>query len=244
MRGNDCTAWPAKKPSGSSASHSGAIVMGALGDSYRKAKSKIFALILSTIGKALASLILKTCKWEIQGLERFQETAAKDKCILMLWHNRLAITSFILYRYAKQFNYAALVSNSRDGELISSLVESYKIGRTIKVPHHSRHEALRMLIRHLQEKDDVVIITPDGPRGPRYQVKPGIALAAVSTGAHIIPLTWQADRFWQLNSWDQLMFPKPFSTIRVIFKEPTHFNDPEQSVEEARMILQTLLPID
>jgi lysophospholipid acyltransferase (LPLAT)-like uncharacterized protein len=218
--------------------------MGALGDSYRKWKSKVFAFILSTIGKALASLILKTCKWEVQGLERFQEIASKDKCILMLWHNRLAITSFILYRYAKQFTYAALVSNSRDGELISTLVESYKEGRTIKVPHHSRHEALRMLIRHLQEKDDVVIITPDGPRGPRYQVKPGIALAAVSTGAQIVPFTWQANRFWQLNSWDRLRFPKPFSTIQVFFKDPTHFKDSGCSVEEARAILQTVLPVD
>lgn len=218
--------------------------MGALGDFYRKVKSKVFAFILSTVGKATASLMLKTCQWEVQGLELFLETASKDKCILMLWHNRLAITSFILHRYTNQFTFAALVSNSRDGELISSLVESYKIGRTIKVPHNSRHEALRKLIRHLQEKEDIVIITPDGPRGPRYKMKPGIALAAVSTGANVISLNWQADRFWQLNSWDQLRFPKPFSKIRVFFGEPISFKDSGQSVEEARMILQSLLPVD
>jgi hypothetical protein len=217
--------------------------MSALGDFYRKMMSKVLSFGISTIGKALTRMVLSTCKWEVKGLDTFCEFAAKEKCILMLWHNRLAITSFILYRYAKHFSYAALVSNSRDGELIDSLVRSYRNGTTIKVPHNSRHEALRMLIRHMQKKKDVIIITPDGPRGPRYEVKPGIALAALSTGAYVFPFTWQADKFWELKTWDKLRLPKPFSKIKVVFAPPVHFNKANSSIDQTRTILQSSLSI-
>lgn len=216
--------------------------MSAFGDCYRKMVSKILAFGISTIGKMLTKLVLSTCKWHVKGLETFTAFANKEKCILMLWHNRLAIASFILYRYAKDFQYAALVSNSRDGELINALVRSYKTGKTIKVPHDSRHEALRTLIRHMKENQDVIIITPDGPRGPSYEVKPGIALAALSTDAYVFPLTWKADKYWELKTWDKLRFPKPFSRIDVEFLNPIHFNKKDHSVEEISKTLQSSLP--
>lgn len=218
--------------------------MSAVGDFYRKIISKILSFGVATIGKTVAKMVLSTCKWEVEGLERFGQYAAKKKCILMLWHNRLAIASFILYRYARHFTYAAFVSNSRDGELIASLVRSYKVGSTIKVPHNSRHEALRLLIRHMQEKQDVIIITPDGPRGPLYEVKPGIALAALSTGAFVFPFSWQADKYWELKTWDKLRLPKPFSTIKVVFEAPVNLDAAEKSIEKARVILQAALPTD
>lgn len=215
--------------------------MTAIGDSFRKINGKIFAFFFSTLGKQLIKLVLSTCKWEVHGLENFTTFASKNKCILMLWHNRLAITSFILYRYAKQFSYTAFVSNSRDGELIDMLVNSYSMGKTIKVPHQSRHEALRTLIKCINSSNEIAIITPDGPRGPKYEVKPGIALAALKTNVSIVPLTWEADHYWELNTWDKLRLPKPFSTIKVSFNQPIQFSK-DSSLEEIQSILQSTLP--
>lgn len=214
--------------------------MSAIGDFSRKITSKLLAFSLSTIGKGIARLILSTCKWEVKGLENFHDAAKKNRCILMLWHNRLAITSFILYRYARNFKYAAVISNSRDGELIGSLVRSYKNGSTIKVAHDSRQEALRALIRHLQKKEEVVVITPDGPRGPLYKAKPGIALAAMMAAAQVVPLDWQADRCWELKTWDKLRFPKPFTTIRVSFGQALYF-DRNKTVSDIQDQLQNAL---
>ena len=59
----------------------------------------------------------------------------------------------------------------------------------------------------------VILITPDGPRGPRYWVKPGVAYAAKTTSSHIVPFTWSASHYWQLNTWDRMLIPKPFSKI-------------------------------
>lgn len=179
--------------------------------------------LITRLGKGLLQALLWTCKWEIKGLEQFSQLAQNEKCILILWHNRLAITPFILYKYAPQFIYAAFVSNSRDGELISAVVHSYKVGRTIRVPHHSRHHALKELIKRIEEQKEIVIITPDGPRGPRYEIKPGIAMAALETEAYVIPLNWSANSFIELKTWDKLRIPKPFTTIRVSFDPAISF---------------------
>jgi lysophospholipid acyltransferase (LPLAT)-like uncharacterized protein len=205
-------------------------------------KNKILPFLAATIGKGLIRLLLWTCRWEVKGLEQFKAIAAKERCILMLWHNRLAIAPPVLYQLAPQFIYSALVSNSRDGELISAVIHSYKIGRTIRVSHHARHQALREIIRHLEEKKGVIIMTPDGPRGPRYKVKPGIALAAIQTSAHVIPFTWTSNRFWEFPTWDQLKLPKPFSQIEVCFQDPVVFDKSSAiELEEAQKVLEKAL---
>ncbi|WP_213106448.1 lysophospholipid acyltransferase family protein [Candidatus Protochlamydia amoebophila] len=185
---------------------------------------RCFAFLIATIGKALIRILLATCRWKVHGLEKYIKIAEKEKCIVMFWHNRLALAPFILYHLTPQFIYAAFISNSRDGELIGRIVRSYKTGRVIRVPHHSRHEALREMIRHVNFKKSIAIITPDGPRGPRYKMKPGIALAAIETGAYVFPLNWTATSFFTFKTWDQLRLPKPFSTIEFFFGEPIKFS--------------------
>jgi lysophospholipid acyltransferase (LPLAT)-like uncharacterized protein len=203
---------------------------------------KCLPFFITTIGQRFIRLIIWTCHWKVEGLEKFQALAGKERCILMLWHDHLALIPFILSQYAPQYTYAALVSNSRDGKLLSAVIRSYPQARTIVARHDARHQALREVIRHLEEKQDVVIMTPDGPRGPRHQVKPGIAMAALQTAAYVIPLRWTASHYWALNTWDQLKLPKPFSSIHVIFEEPLRFtNKSEQTLEQVQEILQKSL---
>lgn len=212
--------------------------------SFNKGLRKLFPLLLIWIGKPLLHCLAATCKWKISGLEEFREIAKNEKCMLMLWHNRLAFTPLILYRFAPDFIYGAFVSKSRDGELISAVVESYKAGRTIRVSHQGRHNALRELMRHIEERKEIVIITPDGPRGPRYELKSGIAMAALETGAHVVPLTWTASSYWELPTWDRLRIPKPFSTIEVEFKNSVTFaSTPEVGMEEACKVLTHALGV-
>ncbi|MCE5319144.1 MAG: DUF374 domain-containing protein [Parachlamydia sp.] len=181
---------------------------------------KILAYILAYLAKATVWLLFRTCRVEIKGLERFIEAANRERCILMLWHNRLGLIPEILKCYAPQFQYVAFVSNSRDGEVLSILTHSYAFGRAIRVPSHIRHHALKVSIDCLKEGKEVLIFTPDGPRGPRYQVKPGISLAARTASAHVVPLTWKASRCWRLNTWDGFILPKPFARLQVELGEP------------------------
>lgn len=157
---------------------------------------------------------------KIHGLDTFIKTAEKSPCLLMLWHSRLVLVPEILNSHASQFIYTAFISKSQDGDPLAFLAESYASGRALRVPHNARHLALSQLIDSIKNKGEIIIITPDGPRGPRQVVKPGIVLAARETEANVFPFSWQAKRFWQLNTWDQMKIPKPFTSIDVTFGEP------------------------
>lgn len=190
--------------------------------------------------KYILRLILWTCRIEIHGLPAFVECAKKSACILSLWHNRLAILPEVLNRFTQQMTFTAVVSKSRDGEPLAIVVNSYKIGKTIRVAHDNRHGALRTLIDHLKANRDILVITPDGPRGPRYEVKPGIVIAAKMSGAQIVPFGWIADKCWRMNTWDGFLLPKPFSTIQVFFGEP-HLLQSGTLNENASILQQKLM---
>ena len=63
---------------------------------------------------------------------------------------------------------------------------------------------------------------PDGPRGPCYQVQPGIVAVAKKTGAPILPVTFSAQWQKKLTSWDAFMVPLPFSRVVVVYGEPIY----------------------
>lgn len=201
---------------------------------------RFFPLLIATLGKGLMRLLLATCRFEVEGLERFKETANKGSTALLLWHQDLVLAPFFLARFAEEFTYTAFVSNSRDGQLIGRLVRSYAIGKTLLVPHNARHEALKQLIRTLQKGDTIPIVTPDGPKGPPLKLKPGVALAALKTDASFVAWSWEASSCWQLSTWDRLKIPKPFSTIRVCLGKPLQI-DPKLSLSEAQQLLQEQL---
>lgn len=212
---------------------------------WHQIRHSIFPYIIAYFGKGVLRLILCTCRLQVTGIQQFKEAAAKKKCILMLWHNRLPLVAEVMSRHAPQFIYAAFISNSRDGEPLAILANSYPNGRTIRVPHNARHQALRKMINHLKHRNDVVVVTPDGPRGPRYEVKPGTAAAAKEAAAAIVPLSWSASRFWQLKTWDKMIFPKPFSTIAVALGKPIDLCDEKENIEvESGLLQEALLNLD
>jgi lysophospholipid acyltransferase (LPLAT)-like uncharacterized protein len=188
--------------------------------SWLHIKRRWFPYLFAYSAKMAIRVLLKTCKIRIRGLEDFVKTAETSPCILMLWHNRLVLVSEILNSHAAQFIYTAFISKSRDGDPLAHLAESYSSGRVLRVPHHARHLALNQMMEAIKSRKEIMIVTPDGPRGPKGIVKPGIALAAKETGANIFPFSWSAKRFWQLKTWDQMSIPKPFTTIDVMFGTP------------------------
>ncbi|MFA6914977.1 MAG: DUF374 domain-containing protein [Parachlamydiales bacterium] len=177
--------------------------------------------------KIVALALLSTCKIEVEGVDHFKNAASKGSCSLVLWHDRLGILAKILYKFAPEFDYLAVLSNSRDGRILGRLATSYKQCGTLFVPHDAREVALRKMVGILKNENKVLIVTPDGPRGPRHKVKPGVVLASIHAESSIIPLTWDCDTCWVLNSWDRMAFPKPFSKIKVNFGEAMAFSTRE-----------------
>jgi hypothetical protein len=74
--------------------------------------------------------------------------------------------------------------------------------------------ALRDYYEALVKEGVSPVITPDGPRGPRFQFKPGAILLAQMSGRPILPLAYAASRAW-LIKWDKFVLPVPFSRIAI-----------------------------
>ena len=85
-----------------------------------------------------------------------------------------------------------------------------------------------------------VVLTPDGPRGPVYQLGPGIIFLAQKTGAAVQPLNLEFSSCWRLKSWDRFILPRPFSTVRMIFGPEHHVRQTttEEEFERERLRLQ------
>lgn len=205
-------------------------------------KNSLLPYLYAHTAKMAVRLLLWTCRFEVHGLEQFTATAMSSPCIVMLWHNRLIIVAEILARFAPQFIYTAIISNSRDGKPLSLMALSYKAGRVLRVPHNGRRKALNQIIQHLKSKREVIVMTPDGPRGPCYVVKPGVVVAAKETSAKVIPFSWEADHTWVLKTWDKMIIPKPFSRITVVFGDSLVVpKEKEIKIDEETALFQSSL---
>jgi len=136
-----------------------------------------------------------------------------------LWHNRLLIFPLVLRRFFPNRRGAALISASRDGDLLTDAIHHF--GYEVIRGSSSRlgASAILQLTEMLASGRDVVI-TPDGPRGPVYELGPGIVFLAQKSGASVLPMNLEYSRCWRLGSWDRFIIPKPFSKVRVLISRP------------------------
>jgi lysophospholipid acyltransferase (LPLAT)-like uncharacterized protein len=136
-----------------------------------------------------------------------------------LWHNRLLIFPLVLRRFTPNRRGAALISASRDGDLLTDAI--HRFGFDVVRGSSSRMGATALLqLSEVLSSGGDVVITPDGPRGPVYELGPGPVFLAQKTGASVLPMNLEYSSCWRFNSWDRFILPRPFSRVRVTFGEP------------------------
>jgi len=138
------------------------------------------------------------------------------------WHqHQLYCGKYLVEQRARGLTVGWLISPSVDGELGAMLVR--RLGGAV-IRGSSTHTGARALRDYYQAlmKDQVSpIITPDGPRGPRFKFKPGALLLAQMSGRPIMPMAYAASRAW-LIKWDRFVIPKPFARIAIAIGEPCY----------------------
>jgi lysophospholipid acyltransferase (LPLAT)-like uncharacterized protein len=112
-----------------------------------------------------------------------------------------------------------MISASRDGELISTIGRFFGYTAVRGSSSRGGKEATREMVDHLQAGKRCAI-TPDGPRGPRREMKPGAVNIARLTGCPVVPFGFAAERCWRLKSWDRFIIPKPFSRAVFVYGDP------------------------
>jgi hypothetical protein len=140
---------------------------------------------------------------------------ARRPHVFLLWHEVLLP---LLWHHRRQ-DIAIVVSENRDGQYLAdfALALGYRAVRGSSSRGAAR--ALLGAVRELQS-GRAVAFTPDGPRGPRRELKPGVVAAAQRGGGVIVPIHARADRAWRLDSWDRFLIPKPAARITVTYGRP------------------------
>lgn len=199
----------------------------------RFAKSGVIFQVSGYLTRALLSLLSLTLRFEIRGIKKLQELLSKKEhppVVIALWHNQFLLLAPLLKKTLASHTFTILMSKSRDGEIPAAFATTYHQAQVIRVGHQNRHGALLYMIQALSA-GRIVVITPDGPRGPAHLVKPGALYLAQKAGALIYPMSWQATKSVRLNTWDRFCIPLPFSKITATFGDPFIYQEGEESAQ-------------
>jgi lysophospholipid acyltransferase (LPLAT)-like uncharacterized protein len=200
---------------------------------------------LIEFGYGLFRLWAKTLRFQLEDPHDGVALVRDRTVIFAIWHNRLLMLPPPFDRWFPTRQSIGLISASRDGDLVSLLIERSGYGTIRGSTSRKGVIALRQLVDALAAGSNV-LFTPDGPRGPVYQVSPGVIFTAQKSGAPVVPLHMEYSSCWRLKSWDRFCVPRPFSRVRFILGaafrvEPTadaeQFEAERLRLEEAMMSL-------
>ncbi len=183
---------------------------------------KIAALVMRIVTSTMRMKVIDHCG--------FLTERPKHSLIHALWHNAIFSWPSVYRRNWDYRSGAALTSASKDGEVVAGALKSFGISPVRGSNSRRGVTAIIELKKWLKNGYDIAI-TPDGPRGPKQVLQPGIILLAQKTKAPILVLRFVYHNCWRLNTWDQFQIPKPFSRVDVHIGP--YIEIPEQLTEEA-----------
>ena len=174
---------------------------------------------LVEFGYWLIQLWVRTLRFELDDRGGIVEGSKEHPYFFAVWHNRLLLLPSIFRRFLSTRQAAALISASRDGDLLAAFVERYGYATIRGSTSRKGASALRRLAEVFAAGTNIVI-TPDGPRGPVYQLGQGVIFLAQKCDAEVVPGSMEFSSSWRFKSWDRFFIPRPFSTVRIIFGVP------------------------
>jgi hypothetical protein len=166
----------------------------------------------------------KLCAYTLRvrrvGFEAVEDLVARDeRFILSFWHRRLFMMPLAYPFLRRGRGVAILSSDSKDGERSAATWRWFGIHAVRGTASDDGAKALVRMIMAVKQGWDFGI-TPDGPRGPLMELKPGTVALARKTGAWIVPVTLAYDRQFHLKTWDRMVMPMPFATCTIRYGEP------------------------
>ncbi len=132
-----------------------------------------------------------------------------------VWHDSIVMAAFG-GRHART---VALTSHHRDGSFVTSVLKAIGVPAVRGSTGHRGGNALREILTTARDRD--VVMTPDGPRGPRRKMSTGTIFLASRSGRAIVPTAFSCESSWTIRgSWTNLVIPKPFSKVFLLAGDP------------------------
>ena len=180
-------------------------------------KSDLAISAISWLTAAYILLVYKTTRWQIVNAELPTQMVRDGKpFVAAFWHGRLLMLAPLL---PKEGHFNVMISQHGDGELIARSVKHLGIDSVRGSSSKGGASAVKELLRVIKN-NQVAMITPDGPRGPRMHAQDGVVAIAAMAGVPVIPLSFSTTRMRLLKSWDRFAFAKPFAKGVLIWGDP------------------------
>lgn len=176
-------------------------------------RSRFLTKLAGRLAALMFRLLFRTCRvqvvTDVPDISPYQETGTR-RFLYCIWHDQLVMTIFS----GRPQKMAGLVSQHQDGSYLSDAMEVLGITPVRGSTNRGGGRAMRELLERTKELH--VAITPDGPRGPRHDLKTGIVFLASHAGRGIVPTAYTCKSCWKIRgSWTDMMIPKPFTQIFV-----------------------------
>jgi len=136
----------------------------------------------------------------------------EEQHVCVCWHGELLMSPQAYRAIHKKHPASAIISSHFDGSLIAGTLKLLGIRPLRGSSRKGAHKVLIQAFKSIK-KGEEVLITPDGPRGPRHHMSDGAIGIALKSKLPIFIMNFTAESFWQLKSWDKFVIPKPFSKV-------------------------------
>lgn len=197
----------------------------------------LFRKFLGLLAYMVGLLLKMTLRVTIVGRERLDE---EKRYIFAFWHGKQFMPALF---FRGKWTITALVSASRDGQIMASWLNllGYKAIRGSS--NRKAVSGLVLLLKALRD-GNAVGVTPDGPRGPIYCAKHGVAYLATKTGVEFVPFGSAFSRRWLISSWDRYEIPKPFARGVFVIGKPVHIPSDCDQDQATRLIEKAIRDAD
>jgi lysophospholipid acyltransferase (LPLAT)-like uncharacterized protein len=199
---------------------------------FRRIRRRVGAVLIELLAPKLLRLMSWTWRIERTGAQGIELLHSERSFICTMWHGRM-LTLMPIKMHCKR-GIGVLVSPSEDGGLAKRALDQFGY-KVVRGSLSKRGATAMREMHHLVESGGRLVITPDGPRGPRHSINSGAAWLSRATGAPILPVSVAMDRAWRFRSWDRMTIPKPFAKVSVHYGDPiTIGKDTPDDVLETR----------
>jgi len=207
---------------------------------WRSSRLKRFeAAAIATVGYRVVAALGSTFRWRTEGLEQLDRVAAAGRRpIMAFWHGRILPATC----YFRRRGIVVITSENFDGEWIAGIIERFGYGTARGSTSRGARKALLQLRRDMAA-GKAAAFTVDGPRGPARVAQAGAVWLAKVTGNPVVPFHIEANRYWEVGSWDRTQIPQPYATVSLAIGEPLDVppDADEHGIECAREALEQRL---
>jgi lysophospholipid acyltransferase (LPLAT)-like uncharacterized protein len=186
-------------------------------------KRRLAYALLTPVLRLILFVIWRTCRVvRIVGEEHVDHIQESAKpCIPCYWHqHHVFCTWYMRERIRRGMKIGFLISPSVDGEIPATLAKGWGAEVIRGSTTRAGAQTMRDMYNIVVKQGISPVTTSDGPQGPLHVFKLGDILLSQFTQTPLLPLAYAADRYWQVNSWDKFIIPKPFARIAIVIGEP------------------------